>query len=54
MHKLDLDEDVANTNAAYRKHLGQTVKQETREAEKAKDDRGLIADIRRKLGFGDQ
>ena len=51
MHEADLDEDVANTNAAYRKHLGVILWQETNESEAAKDDRSILRDVRRKL-FG--
>ena len=51
MHKADLDEDVANTNAEYRKHLKQTTQQERKAAAQATDDRGLLRDWRKKL-FG--
>lgn len=51
MHKADLDEDVANANAAYRKKVGATVGQEAKEEKKAKDDGSLIAGVRKKL-FG--
>lgn len=51
MHKADLDEDVANTNVAYRKHLGAAVVQEAKNAAKDKSDGGLIAQARKRL-FG--
>ena len=51
MHKADLEQDVANANAAYRKHLGHTQKQEAGAGRKAKTDGGLIAQVRQRL-FG--
>ena len=52
MHKSDLDEDMAYTNATYRKHLELMLEQEKREAETTKDDHSLLKDLRQKL-FGD-
>ena len=49
MHKSDLDEDMAYTNAAYRKHLEEVHQQEMREAEATQDDRSLLQDLRQKL-----
>lgn len=51
LHKADLDEDVKNTNAAYRKHLGTTLLREAKEAGKGKTDGGLVAQARKRL-FG--
>ena len=51
MHKSDLDEDMAYTNAAYRKHLEAVQQQKAREEEAAQDDRSLLHDLRQKL-FG--
>ena len=49
----ELDVYVDNTNAVYRQHPGDTVKQEMQAAEMAKDDRSVLRDLRRQL-FGDQ
>lgn len=51
MHKSDLDEDMAYTNAAYRKHLEAVQQQKAREEAAAQDDRSLLHDLRQKL-FG--
>ena len=48
-HKSDLDEDMAYTNAAYRKHLEAVHQQKMREEEEAQDDHSLLHDLRQKL-----
>lgn len=53
IHKADLDEDVANTNAVYRKHLVASEARAAKAAVTAKGDRSLVREWRKKLGFTD-
>ena len=54
IHYQDLVKNVANANEAYRKRLGLVLRQEEKESERAKDDGSRLAEIRRKLGFGER